>query len=165
MSISAPFYVTPALQEVLDSHNIETYGPAYGDSVGLDLYNASGQTIVIPPASDVFSTQKKKFKVLIDTGLKVSLRPGQGGFIEERGSITKTTLKVRAGVIDPSYTGNIFVNCVNLGNEPVVIQPHAKLPFQLVVKQCISFQPISKEYFEILAQEATRGEGKLGSSD
>ena len=44
--------------------------------------------------------------------------------------ITKTPLKVRAGVIDRGYTGEIFVNAVNVSQNEFTLQQHQKLPFQ-----------------------------------
>ena len=102
------FYCNHDLKNTLQANEVESYAPAYGgESAGLDLYN-SGPSITIKPVSD-FSYQNK---ILIPTGLRIIVPEGYVALIQERGSITKTPLKVRAGVIDRGYTGEIFVNAV-----------------------------------------------------
>lgn len=150
------------------------YKPAYGgESIGLDLYNASDTSFVIPPAtreledpSTLLSKKDLRFRTLIPTGLHLALPRNTVALIQERGSITKTTFKVRAGVIDPGYTDQIFVNLVNLSNEEFAIEPFQKLPVQIVVLPAYTnfkFLPIN-EYKEYITS-ATRQEGKIGSSD
>ena len=91
---------------------------------------------------------------------------GWVALIQERGSITKTPLKVRAGVIDPSYTGEVFVNCVNLSTKPWEIPQASKLPFQLViVRASTNFKHVSPEEYSELTQSSTRKHGMIGSSD
>jgi dUTPase len=166
------------LLDILEANNIDalTYGPAYGESVGLDLYNA-GSDIEVQPLQGLENSfmnglfrgvklNKELYKILIDTGLRIALPKGWAAFIEERGSITKTPLKVRAGVIDPGYTGRVFVNCVNLDTQPWLIKHGEKLPFQLVVKQCNTrFTYVDELTYESITKGSTRKEGKIGSSD
>lgn len=170
--IVTPVCLDKDLIKVLSHHGIEPldYGPAYGVSAGLDLFNV-GPDIEIQPTKASESSEWPKFydkqlyKILIDTGLRLALPSGWAGFVEERGSITKTPLKVRAGIIDPGYTGRVFINCVNLDTQPWLIRHGEKLPFQLVVKPFASFTTISTEMYESLTKDSTRGEGKIGSSD
>ena len=178
------------LKDALASDNValQDYKPAYsGESVGLDLYNA-GDRIVIPPVGKLrnfaeletspdqpkpttwldfpASACKAIFKRLMPTGIKVVIPRGYSGFVCERGSITKTPLKVRAGVIDPGYTGEVFVNMINVSDVPYVIEPGQKSPFQLVIKKVTTdFQTIDAAQFEKLAATAARNEGMIGSSD
>jgi len=167
---------------LLNKLNIEHYHPAYGDSIGLDLYNTGG-AIVVPPASADYKTDysppharasktivmenfTRNFKNLVPTGLRVAIPHGWVGIIQERGSITKTSLKVRAGVIDPNYTGEIFVNCVNLGTHLWEIPEYSKLPFQLVIVRANAhFISITEDEYTELTTESTRKDGKIGSSD
>ena len=100
--------------KVLHAHGIESdsYKPAYdGESVGLDLYNA-GPEVVIPGRNKwtVFDEPA----IFIPTGIKLALPKNTVGLIKERGSVTKSGLFVRAGVIDPGYTDEVFINFVNL---------------------------------------------------
>jgi len=170
----ASIYLSEELRDVLAFNNVhpdKDYIPAYnGESAGLDLYNC-GDTITIESASyrnisiDSYYDDKK-FKTLIPTGLRVIIPKGYVGLIQERGSITKSPLKVRAGVIDSGYTGEIFVNCINVGKEHFSIHTKNKLPFQLVIVKCDNeFEVINEEEYLNLSNTSNRREGKVGSSD
>lgn len=163
--------LSKTLQKVLLKNNIDPftgYKTAYnGTSVGLDLYNASDKEFRIKGVSCVENMLDSKDKVLIPTGVFTSLPCGYGAFIEERGSIVKTPLVKRAGVIDPDYTGEIFVNlaCILHGQE-YTIRPGEKLPVQLVIKEVITdYTVVSDEEYEKLTQDAIRKSGMIGSSD
>jgi dUTPase len=166
------------LKAILRANGIdpETYRPAYsGTSIGLDLFNVgpdidldSCTTPYIDSscASNTTRVFKQLFKTLISTGLRIHLPPQWVATIQERGSVTKTPLKVRAGIIDPGYSGEIFANCVNLSFCPYTIQHGAKLPFQLVVVQAnTNFCHVTPSEYERLTASSTRKEGKIGSSD
>lgn len=167
------------------------YKPAYnGESVGLDLFNA-GSDIVIPPAisEDILGldrtqwssftessredstliTQKIKkarFKTLIPTGLKIALPSNYVALLKERGSVTKSPFILRAGVIDPGYTGEIFVNMVNISDDAITIKAHEKLPVQLIVMQtCTNFKILTSDEYNSFTQTALRKAGKVGSSN
>jgi len=105
-------YVNSNLKEILKEKNIESYIPAYmGESVGLDLYTTND--VSVTPST--FITGERG--ATIPTGLHIALPHSYAGLILERGSVTKTPLKVRAGVIDPGYTGEIFVNAINVSGQ------------------------------------------------
>ena len=156
------FYCDENLKEALRVNEVDSYAPAYGgESAGLDLYN-SGPSIILNPVSD-FSYQNK---ILIPTGLRIIVPEGYVALIQERGSITKTPLKVRAGVIDRGYTGEIFVNAVNVSQDKFTLQQHQKLPFQIVVVKCDNhFQEIQEEEYLNLTSSHLRKDGIVGSSD
>ena len=180
--------ITPALQHHISA---EEYLPAYdGESAGLDLYNAGPDIVIEPCLNDmVFRNQlyaarkyvgqrivnwhdvdqqvrKKYYKTLIPTGLKVNLQFNQVGIIKERGSVTKTPLVLRAGVIDPGYTDQIFINAINLSPFPFVIKAGEKTPFQLVIMLCDNeFKAQTPDEFEAQVQALKRQDGKIGSSD
>ena len=163
--------INDELRTVLSKNNIDPsseYVPAYGgESAGLDLYNA-GETMHIPPSANISltNTDKQKFKTLIPTGIRISVPKGYVALIQERGSITKTPLKVRAGVIDSGYTGEVFVNCVNTGASSYTIYKNSKLPFQIVVVKCDNdFKVVTEEEYLSLSNSSLRQEGKVGSSD
>jgi dUTP pyrophosphatase len=142
----------------------ENYGPAYnGESAGLDLYNC-GEEVIVPGRTkwSVFGEPS----ILIATGLKMNVPQGFVGLVKERGSIFKTGLLVRGGVIDPGFSGEIFVNLVNMGNRDVSIQTGAKLPLQLIVVPCLAqFEVISNLDFLEKTRDHHRQEGSVGSSD
>ena len=153
---------TEDLKETLKNKNIDIkdYTPAYnGESAGLDLYH-TGKAITIEPA------KKTKKQILIPTGIKAIIPRGYVGLVQERGSVTKTPLKVRAGVIDCGYTGEIFVNCINTSGDNWTIHNGVKLPFQLVVVKCDNhYNIVSEEEYLELSQDAKRKSGSVGSSD
>ncbi len=146
--------------------DIKDYIPAYnGESAGLDLYN-SGERVYVNGGSSDYVINKPNFNVLIPTGLKVSIPKGYVGIIQERGSIIKTPLKVRAGIIDSGYTGEIFVNCVNIQKHDFTIEKMSKLPFQLVIVKCDNdFNVVSEKEYDDLSSYSERKEGMVGSSD
>jgi dUTP pyrophosphatase len=141
---------------------VEDYSPAYnGESAGLDLYNAGNKVTICPQ-----SVLPKNNKTLIPTGLKMQVPKGYVALIQERGSITKTPLKVRAGVIDYGYTGEVFVNLVNVGSEEFILDSNVKLPVQIVVVKCDNqFSIVDKEEYLNITTSSQRNHGKIGSSD
>ena len=142
--------------------NINSYVPAYnGESAGLDLFNAGSKVTILPQ-----TVSPKNKKLLIGTGLKMRVPKGYVALIQERGSITKTPLKVRAGVIDSGYTGEIFVNLINTGYEEYTLDSNTKLPVQIVVVKCDNeFNVVSEEEYNNTTISSQRKEGKVGSSD
>jgi dUTP pyrophosphatase len=158
-------YISEELRSVLTHNDINPdtgYTPAYGgESAGLDLFNCSDDVIVKPQTGEYNSE-----RTLISTGLRLFVPLGYVALIQERGSITKTPLKVRAGVIDSGYTGEVFVNCINTSSQEYTIEKNSKLPFQIVIVKCDNqFDVISQEEYINLSQSSRRGDGKIGSSD
>jgi dUTPase len=102
---------------------------------------------------------------LIPTGLRIKLAPNMVGLLLERGSVVKTPFVKRAGVIDPGYTDEIFVNLASLGS-PYILRPGDKLPVQLVVVPCDNqFTEVTQSEWTVLTSTAKRGDGKVGSSN
>ena len=153
-----------SLRHALKVNNIDVkdYTPAYnGESAGLDLFN-SGDHVTILPQSVV----PKNNKMLIGTGLKMQVPKGYVALIQERGSITKTPLKVRAGVIDSGYTGEVFVNLINTGSEEYTLDSNIKLPVQVVVVKCDNeFVVVDEDEYLDITLSSKRKSGKVGSSD
>ena len=156
------FYCNHDLKNTLQANEVESYAPAYGgESAGLDLYN-SGPSVTIKSVSD-FSYQNK---ILIPTGLRIIVPEGYVALIQERGSITKTPLKVRAGVIDSGYTGEVFVNLINTGSEEYTLDSNIKLPVQVVVVKCDNeFVVVNEDEYLDITLSSKRKSGKVGSSD
>lgn len=153
-----------SLKFALETNNIDVkdYIPAYnGESAGLDLFNAGNRVTILPQ-----TVLPKNYKLLIGTGLKVQVPKGYVALVQERGSITKTPLKVRAGVIDSGYTGEVFVNLINTGSEEYTLDSNIKLPVQIVIVKCDNeFKVVSEEEYLDLSRGSSRKEGKVGSSD
>lgn len=158
--MNVPILITSRLVQALSMNNIlpEQYGPAYsGESAGLDLYNASDETWVIGPNSG---------RVLIPTGLHIAVPVGHVALLFQRGSIVKTPLVHRAGVIDVAFSGEIFVNLAPLGDREHWINPNDKLPVQLVVVPCLNkFTSVTAEQYQEIVSQSLRGAGQVGSSD
>lgn len=146
----------------LNKINVKDYTPAYnGESAGIDLFNAGNKVTITPQT--ILSKNKK---LLIGTGLKMFVPKGYVALIQERGSITKTPLKVRAGVIDSGYTGEVFVNLINTSSEAYTIDSNSKLPVQIVVVKCDNeFNVVSEEKYSDITTTSKRKEGQIGSSD
>jgi len=152
--------------KVLHAHGIDaaSYEPAYGgESAGLDLYNA-GPDIVIPGRNKWVAFEEPP--IYVPTGIKLVLPKNTVGLVKERGSVTKSGLFIRAGVIDPGYTDEVFINFVNIGEKDTQISQGAKLPAQLLIVPCFTdFTVISSlEYLE-QTKGSLRENGSLGSSD
>jgi len=145
----------------LDPH---TYGTAYnGESAGLDLYNM-GPDLVLQGRHKW--TAYGENPVSIPTGVRVNIPMHCVGLIKERSSITQTGLITRAGVIDPGYMGEVFVNLVNIGEKETKIETGAKMPVQLIVLPCYNvFKSVNySDYMESMEQ-LERGNRSLGSTN
>ena len=157
-------FINKKLKTALEKNSIDIndYIPAYnGESAGLDLFNAN-EDITIMPSSNMMSGQK----TLISTGLHIIVPKGWVALVQERGSITKTPLKLRAGVIDSGYTGEVFVNLVNVSEAEYKIKKNSKLPVQIVVVKCDNnYTIVSEDKYLDLTSESLRKEGKVGSTD
>jgi len=153
-----------SLRNSLKVNNIDVkdYVPAYnGESAGLDLFNSDDRVTILPQ-----SVVHKNNKLLIGTGLKLQVPRGYVALIQERGSITKTPLKVRAGVIDSGYTGEVFVNLINTGSEEYTLDSNIKLPVQVIVVKCDNeFVVVSEDEYVDITLSSKRKSGKVGSSD
>ena len=102
------------------------------------------------------------------TGLSIEIPPGYVGLLFPRSSVYKKgqILSNSVGVIDSGYTGEVFVNCINVTRNEFTISKGSKLPFQLVVVKCDNeFEVVSEEEYLNLSRDSSRKEGKVGSSD
>jgi dUTP pyrophosphatase len=95
-------------------------------SIGLDLHSVEPY-IVLPGQ-----------RVVVSTGLRVSLPPGTYGRIAPRsGLAVKHGLDVGAGVIDPDYTDEVRIVLFNHDSvSPFVIRPGWRIA-QLIVEQAV----------------------------
>lgn len=155
--------INDALRATLKANGIapEDYTPSYGgESAALDLYYTGTEPYFL------FKSLMDA-KVLIPTGLHIALPTDKVALIRERGSIVKTKMISRAGVIDAGYTDEIFVNLVHLGGRKgIEIPPQSKLPVQLLVVPVFNtFRQVDPDEWEYLTSTARRREGQVGSSD
>ena len=100
---------------------------------------------------------------LIPTGLKVDLPAGYMLEVKNKSSVaTKRRLIVGACVIDSGYTGEIYVNLQNIGNENQLIEPKQKLA-QVVVVPIATPQIVETKQDPAL-MNTSRGSGGFGST-
>ena len=112
---------------------------------------------------DLFSTDNYVVlpgrRVVVSTGISVSLPPGCYGRIAPRsGLAVKHGLDTLAGVIDPDYTGEVKVVLQNLDpTQPFVIRPGYRIA-QLILEQCVTPEVIE------VPSECTALTGRGGSA-
>ena len=94
---------------------------AHPSDLGWDLFAVIN--VVIPPHQ----------RGMVKTGIAIGFPENIGGILKDRsGMAAKLGLHVLAGVIDPTYTGEIIVVMLNTGTVPVQIDKGDKVA-QLVL--------------------------------
>jgi dUTP pyrophosphatase len=124
--------------------------PARGSAgaAGLDL--CAVERVTIEPGG----------RAAVRTGLAVAIPRGFYGRVAPRsGLAVRHGLDVLAGVIDSDYRGEILCALVNLGREPFVVEPGARVA-QLVVEAIATPEPAWAEDLE----DTARGAGGFGST-
>lgn len=135
-----------------------------------DLYLCfEEESIVIPP-----HTVK-----LLPTGIASAFSPEYRIAFRERGTNTKSNLKVSAGQIDSGFRGEYFVAVHNDNNIPVEITktitdfeksedfirvPYTKAICQFAVEKVPQVEIQAVSYEELLEIKSERGTGQIGSS-
>ena len=104
---------------------------------------------------------------LLSTGLRFNFKPGHCVEIKNRsGMASKKSLIVGACIIDPSYTGTVFVNLHNIGLEGQTINAGDKIA-QFVIYPILhdaELMEVTPEKYQELTTESTRKDGGFGSS-
>ena len=104
---------------------------------------------------------------LFSTGLKIEVPTGYMLEAKNRSSMAaKKSLVVGACVVDSGYSGEIFVNLHNIGNEEVEVKPDDKIA-QLVLIPVIQWRSLEVPENELYRDNVTissRGAGALGST-
>ena len=135
---------------------------AHASDAGLDLYwNCSDdkKSVIIEPGESI----------LLESGLRFGVPHNFMLKIENRSSIaSKKKLLVGANVVDSAFDGEVFINLINVGNEPQTIYRGDKIA-QAILIPVISFKAMenhSKDlygYYPIAISD--RGSGSFGSTD
>ena len=122
---------------------------ATSDSAGYDLYSTNDHSI--PPGHiDI-----------IDTGIKIKLPPGVYGRIASRsGLVVRHKVEVKAGVIDPDFTGTIKVILHNFGDTTFDIKKGDRIA-QLIME---SYKAGTTTTTSKPLEPTDRGEGEFGST-
>ncbi len=129
--------------------------PAYQTigAAGADLHAALAEAVTLAPGE----------RRLIPTGLVLEIPDGYEGQVRPRSGLALKHgigMVNAPGTIDSDYRGPVGVLLVNLGREPYVVEPLARIA-QLVIA------PVTRARFELTEEElgaTARGEGGFGSS-
>jgi dUTP pyrophosphatase len=127
---------------------------AHGSDVGYD--------ITIIKVEKVFTNGA----ILFDTGIKIKVKHGFYAEVIPRSSLARSgyMLSNSVGIIDPNYSGNIFVTLTKV----IESVPPIELPFkcgQLVFREQV-FMDIEECTVDYILQQGTsRGDGGFGSTD
>lgn len=123
---------------------------AHMDDLGLDLYALNGMIV------------QGKSCTLVPTGIACQFDANTGGIIKDRSSVaSKRRLYVKAGVIDPSYRGEIFVLLENPNDNSQLIQAGEKIAQMVLVKTIYTnFEEVTE-----FDNETERGDKGFGSTD
>jgi dUTP pyrophosphatase len=121
---------------------------AHDDDLGFDLYTS--EAVSIPPQS----------LVKIPTGIAVQFPKGIGGIFKERSGLSiKTSLEIRAGVIDPQYTGELIIIMYN------PTSTYHSFPVGTKIAQMMLVQSIPAIAAEVTSlHDTTRADRGFGSS-
>ena len=128
--------------------------PSYqtAGAAGLDLAAALVESVTIAPGERRF----------IPTGIAVAIPAGYEGQVRPRSGLALrhgVGIVNSPGTIDSDYRGEIGVVLINLGAEPFVIEPLARIA-QLVVAPVVHVSIVAVEELD----ETTRGGGGYGST-
>lgn len=122
---------------------------AHPSDLGWDVFALAD--IVIPPHQ----------RGMVKTGIAIGFPENVGGVLKDRsGNAAKLGLHVLAGVIDPTYTGEIIVVMLNSGTVPVKIDKGDKVAQMMLMPV---FQVSNLIEVEDLG-ETDRGDKGFGSS-
>ena len=122
---------------------------AYDEPAGSDL--RLGETITIEPGQ----------AVLASTGTALTAPEGTFAMLALRSSMPRKNIEIPngIGVIDPDYTGVIYVWLHNFGNEQVVLNKGER------IAQVIFVPYATPQFYEVDSLKDTdRGAGGFGSS-
>jgi len=128
--------------------------PAYmtEQAAGLDLCAALDAPVELAPGD----------RVAIDTGLAIALPPGYEGQVRPRSGLARkhgVTVVNAPGTVDADYRGPVTVLLVNLGREPVRLQPGDRIA-QLVIAPVVQAELVEVDELD----ETARGAGGFGST-
>lgn len=102
---------------------------------------------------------------LVKTGVKMQIPSDYAGYIQERSGVSlRTSLSIKAGVIDPDYRGEIGIIFQNISDFPVDIKSGEKLAQMVFHKRNqLPIKNVTDTGFTI--PNTIRGEAGFGSTD
>jgi dUTP pyrophosphatase len=132
--------------------DIELPGYATAQSAGVDLAAAIDAPVTIRPGE----------RAIIATGIAMALPIGFEAQVRPRSGLAArygVTVLNSPGTIDSDYRGEIKVVLINLGQEPYIVEPKARIA-QLVVATLTRLMWVPKDAL----LETERGDGGFGST-
>ena len=138
---------------------------AHPTDVGMDIHYCPDLSQI----SHCIWNPGHKFKIppgencLVPTGLKVDLPPGYMLEIKNKSGVaSKRQLILGACVVDPGYTGEIFINLHNIGRETQEIAPGEKIAQAVLVP--VEICDVEESFVDPGNKQTTRGSGGFGST-
>ncbi len=122
------------------------------EAAGMDLSAAIDAAVVLAPGE----------RAAIGTGLAMALPLGFEGQVRPRSGLAARhglTVVNAPGTIDSDYRGHVMVLLVNLGREPVTIEPGQRIA-QLVIAPVVRAEVVVAEELP----STSRGAGGFGST-
>lgn len=105
-------------------------------------------------------------RILIPSGIKMKIPTGYAGVVMNKSGVaSKTGLDKLAELIDEDYQGEIHINVVNTGTNPVVIRPGDKIAQMIITPVYIADLEMKNSTDEVFTEETVRGEGGFGSTN
>ena len=137
---------------------------AHQTDAGMDLYYCpNGERVrVLKEEGFVIGARET---VLIPTGIKVNVPYGYMLEVKNKSGIAfKRQLLVGACVVDPGYTGEVYVNLHNVGLQTQYLQPGDKIAQAVLVPvmHC-GVEEVSQEEIEIKTERGSGGFGSTGT--
>ena len=128
------------------AHDLEK---AHSDDAGIDFYTDRAY---------VLNGQTTK---VISTGISMAIPKGWYGQIGDRSGVaSRTALKVKAGVIDAGYRGEVQIIMANISSYPHKIEKGEKIA-QMTILPVPKIKLVSVDSLD----DTERGEDGLGSTD
>jgi dUTP pyrophosphatase len=121
-----------------------------GDAAGFDLAADIDAAIVLAPMARAAVTTG--ITIEIPVGFEGQVRPRSGRALKEGLALVNSP-----GTIDPDYRGEVIVIAINLGAEPITIQPGDRIA-QLVIAPVARAQIVEAETLD----DSGRGDGGFG---
>lgn len=138
---------------------------AHPVDAGLDLFYCSDPNF----DSHCLWSPNDEFKIppgencLIPTGLKVETPGGYMLEVKNKSSIaSKRQLIVGACIIDPEYTGEIYVNLHNIGRKSQIVTPGQKIAQIVLIP--IAICVVDEITYDPAIRGTSRGEDGFGST-
>ena len=137
---------------------------AHTEDAGMDIFYCPD-----PQVNNSCVWENGKFRIpptencLIPTGVKIEVPEGYMLEIKNKSGVaSKRQLLVGACVVDPGYTGEIFVNLHNIGRSTQEIEPGQKIAQAVLVP--VVACGINEVKYDLADKETSRGSGGFGST-